>query len=590
MKKAILFIVAFAAFLSCAKENINQDNTANESIVTIFAEAPQSHLPNAESQQSAAQMPSTKTQLVDGTNVQWSPGDKIKMCFDAQTWNKNLVWSGVEFENTKSVVSESASFLGSVDVSKAGDYGFVVYPASLNFDSRTSGTYGQTTTTTVSYDLPSVQLAFENTFAPNLNLSYAAVTKKQVEANISNKTPISVNFKNMCSLIKITLPTQEYNVNQILIESANPLSGEYSMLWEASSTSQALKLKDYKSAVNEVVLINDDESNLTPGASYYAVVWPGSHNGLTFTFTDQEGKTCVKTLNKTVNCKVGKITEIKVSALEFTEAEPDLTVNALELSFAAAGENKSFVFNTNCSWTVTSDSPSWIIVSPESGVASKDDITVNVKCAENTQYQARTGNITISAGELTKTIKVTQVAATKPMYAFMSTINCAEDLANNTSYVVRLALKKQTPQNNYYVWSVEEDTGKLKVVYNQNVNETSGNAIEYNQVFVFEKVNSDPGVADSNYKSKTAGYLKCIETGKYLKSDMTFTANSRDEAQLLSFANKYGSDTTVDIDIYKQGTTDTLYQGDGGYMYTGYVNNYGGEVRKWIFQSVFRIN
>ena len=155
-------------------------------------------------------------------------------------------------------------------------------------------------------------------------------------------------------------------------------------------------------------------------------------------------------------------------------------------------------------------------------------------------------------------------------------------------YVVRFASNVSSPTYNYNVWSVEDGTDKLKIVYNSNVNNTSGNAIEYNQVFVFEKDSSDPEV-DSPYKSKIAGYLKCKETGKYLKSDMTFTANSKNDAQLLSFANKYGTDTTPDIDIYQKGTSNTLYYGSGNYMYTGSVNNHDG-YRKWIFQSVYRIN
>ena len=405
MKKVFLFFAAVAALASCAKENPVIENPVSEAQeVTIEAVAA-----------------TTKTQLVDGTNVQWTPGDKIKMCFDVKTWVSNNVWTGVEFQNNGESVSESAFFTGSVDVNNVQDYGFVVYPTSFKFDSRTSGGYGENYTTTISHVLPSAQPAVENTFASDLNLSYAPVTKKQVEANNNNKTPIKVTFQNMCALIKVNLPAENYNVKEILVESANGLTGEYSMLWEATSSKQTLKLNSFKSEVKEVALANEDGSNLTPGASYYAVVWPGQHNGLTFTFTDENGLVCVKNLNKTVNCEVGKITEINVKTLEFKEAEPELTVSTTSMEFGAVSETKSLTFNTNKNWTITTDGSLWFEVSPKSGEASKDAISVNVKCYENTQYQSRTGNITISAGGLTKTIKVTQAAAVKVVSLSVST-------------------------------------------------------------------------------------------------------------------------------------------------------------------------
>lgn len=409
MKKLFLFFAAIAALASCAKQNPVGENHVNESLVSE---------PQEVTIQAAA--PSTKTQLVDGTDVQWTPGDKIKMCFDVKTWEKNNIWTGVEFENTGDVVAESAIFEGSVDVNKVQDYGFVVYPTSFKFDSRTYGGYSENYTTTISHVLPANQPAVEGTFANNLNLSYAPVTKKQVSDNISSKTPIKVEFKNMCALIKVNLPAENYNVKEILVESANGLTGEYSMLWEATSTKQTLKLNSFKSEVKEVTIANEDGSNLTPGASYYAVVWPGQHNGLTFTFTDDKGLECVKDLSKTVNCEVRKITEINVKTLTFKEAEPELTTNNSSLNFAAAGGSSSFSFNTNKKWTITSDE-SWLTLDQTSGEPSKDAIIVNATCAENTAYTSRTAKITISAGGLTKTINVTQEAAKKVVSLSVST-------------------------------------------------------------------------------------------------------------------------------------------------------------------------
>ena len=408
MRKYFYYFAAIAALASCAKENpVNENPISEPQEVTIQAVAP-----------------STKTQLVDGTDVQWTPGDKIKMCFDVKAWQNSCSWTGVEFENSGEVVSESASFTGDVDLSKINvqDYGFVVYPTTFKFESKT-GSYSANYTTTISHVLPSVQPAVDNTFASDLNLSYAPVTKKQVTNNISYKNPIEVTFQNMCALIKVTLPTDNYNVKEILVESASKgLTGEYSMLWEAASNKQTLTLNSFKSEVKEVTIANEDGRNLTPGASYYAVVWPGQHSGLTFTFTDDKGLECVKDLSKAVNCEVGKITEINVKTLEFKEAEPELTVNSSSMTFVAGGAEKTFSFNTNKNWTITSDQ-TWLTLSETSGVASKEDISITATCAENTAYTSRTANITISAGGLTRTIKVTQEAAKKVVSLAVSTDN-----------------------------------------------------------------------------------------------------------------------------------------------------------------------
>ena len=98
MKKLLVSFAAIAALISCVKETPLSDNApvSQEQMVSITAVGPGISDPNAVSQQNSQ---STKTQLVDGTNVQWTPGDKIKMCFDVRTWVSNNVWTGVQFEN-----------------------------------------------------------------------------------------------------------------------------------------------------------------------------------------------------------------------------------------------------------------------------------------------------------------------------------------------------------------------------------------------------------------------------------------------------------------------------------------------------------
>ena len=644
MKKVFLFFAAVAALASCAKENPVIENPVSEpQEVTIEAVAA-----------------TTKTQLVDGTNVQWTPGDKIKMCFDVKNWQNSCSWTGVEFENNGESVSESAFFTGSVDVNIAQDYGFVVYPTTFKFESRT-GSNSANFTTTISHVLPSAQPAVENTFASDLNLSYAPVTKKQVTNNISYKNPIEVTFKNMCALIKVNLPAENYNVKEILVESASKgLTGEYSMLWEATSTKQTLKLNSFKSEVKEVAIANEDGSNLTPGASYYAVVWPGQHNGLTFTFTDEKGLVCVKNLNKTVNCEVGKITEINVKSLEFKEAEPELNVITTSMEFGAVSETKSLTFNTNKNWTITTDASTWIEVSPKSGEASKDAISVNVKCYENTQYQSRTGNITISAGGLTQTIKVTQAAAVKVVSLSVSTSNLSFTGPGSTSsFTITcndnweiteipgwLTLSQTSGTESASAVTVNV-TAKQCYIYNGRKGSfviSAGDQVKYinfNQAgpqslskgalisyasdlqdgrayaiesyknegnywnctnvtdyplaysslgsgvqvfrfaFVYHEDSSKGKSSDSNYNSTSTGTWELCSSGTYLGSDFKFNKKTIDDAMYIAHSNRWGNDTTNDIDMVKPNSTECIWYSNGYYW-----GGTGDGNRKWQIYEV----
>lgn len=399
MKKLLFLFIATMALASCVKEDPTTVNNLadGEQVVTITASAP-----------------STKTQLVGGTKVHWSPEDKIKMCFIAmQHYKDNITGPSAEFKSLNESISESAAFQGSIEINKTGVHGFVFYPSSFYFYSYSKGGSYQESRE-ITYNLPANQIAKENSFPENMNPSWAYVSSDEVNQNINNKKPINVSFTNLASLIKISLPNLEYNIKEIQIKSDNTaLVGEYNFELEYSQNSKKLLATTLKSSSNIVTLTKEDQSNLTLGTSYYAIIWPSTHNSLTFTFIDQEGKTCVKTLNKSVTCEVGKILEVNIKSLEFKEPEPELTLNTNQLNFSAEGGNATFSFNTNKNWTISASNALWMEVTPKFGEASKDAISINVKCYENPTYQPRTNKITISAGGLTKEININQEAAKK---------------------------------------------------------------------------------------------------------------------------------------------------------------------------------
>jgi hypothetical protein len=84
-----------------------------------------------------------------------------------------------------------------------------------------------------------------------------------------------------------------------------------------------------------------------------------------------------------------------------------LTVSATSLALASSASTGTFSITSNVSWTVTDDQ-TWITVSPASGVSNA---TVTVSAIANTATTSRSGTVTVSGGSITRTVVVTQAAA-----------------------------------------------------------------------------------------------------------------------------------------------------------------------------------
>lgn len=76
-------------------------------------------------------------------------------------------------------------------------------------------------------------------------------------------------------------------------------------------------------------------------------------------------------------------------------------------SFSRDGGSQSITFTCNRNWTVSS-SESWVSVSPASGSASDETVTVKLTCAPNSTYDPRTATVTVKVEELTETITINQ--------------------------------------------------------------------------------------------------------------------------------------------------------------------------------------
>jgi hypothetical protein len=177
--------------------------------------------------------------------------------------------------------------------------GIAVYPSSANASStKASGSYTNNVSD-VSFTLPSEQKAIENNIESNLNFSYADVDLASFTNTINNPShQTKLEFKNVCALIQLTMPAQMPKVTEIVLTSNDKvaLTGHGNMNYT----------NDYKQEVNGTVTVTDGGNvvlkkadGFKAGATYYAVVWPGTHNsGLTIEFKAEDGTVATKTTQK----------------------------------------------------------------------------------------------------------------------------------------------------------------------------------------------------------------------------------------------------------------------------------------------------
>ena len=297
MKKSIIFFAAIAAFFSCSKENpVNEIPTEETFSVELFATAPSGDA-------------DTKTTLVDGDGtkfVHWSKGDAIKVLFfpgrhsNAITGPSGIFASHFDEESSASANFRIDNWSFGMDQSLTDDRlfakGIAVYPSSANASSsKASGSY-TSNVSDVSFTLPSEQNAIENNIESNLNFSYSDVDLTSFVNTINNPShQTKLEFKNVCALIQLTMPAQMPKVTEIALTSNDKvaLTGHGSMNYTTGLNQEVNGTVTVTDGGN-VVLKNAD--GFKAGATYYAVVWPGTHNsGLTIEFKAEDGTVATKT-------------------------------------------------------------------------------------------------------------------------------------------------------------------------------------------------------------------------------------------------------------------------------------------------------
>ena len=90
---------------------------------------------------------------------------------------------------------------------------------------------------------------------------------------------------------------------------------------------------------------------------------------------------------------------------------PKLDVDKTSVSVNATAGEATFNVTSNKDWTASADAD-WVTVTPNNAKAAEKAVAVKVTAEDNTAEAARTATVTVKAGELSKTVKVTQAGKT----------------------------------------------------------------------------------------------------------------------------------------------------------------------------------
>ena len=226
-----------------------------------------------------------------------------------------------------------------------------------------------------------------------------------------------------------------------------------------------------------------------------------------------------------------KIKHLLIGALAFAAAvackpdeplaTPELKVDKDAVSLTATAGEATFNVTSNQDWTATADAD-WVSVEPASGSASKDAVAVKVTAEDNEATEARTATVTVKAGELTKTVALTQAGTEEVPGPELPTPNADWTSAKVVSYDLpeSASSKRQLLKNIKYTF----DENYFYVKLQASVAEFEAAPAEYLGVFVYDVVD---GSGDGYYgwwnDAKGNTELEGEHIGVFSGKDITLT-------------------------------------------------------------------
>ena len=198
--------------------------------------------------------------------------------------------------------------------------------------------------------------------------------------------------------------------------------------------------------------------------------------------------------------------------------EAKLEVSKETVALQATAAEATFEVTSNQDWTATADAD-WVTLDPATGSASAEAVVVKVTAEDNEAAEARTATVTVKAGELTKTVALTQagtevVPPPTPNADWTSASVVSYDLPEGASS------KRQLLKNIKYL----VDENYLYVKLQASAAEFAAAPAEYLGIFVYDVTN---GSGDGYYgwwkDAKGNVELEGEHIGVFSGKDITLT-------------------------------------------------------------------
>ncbi len=223
----------------------------------------------------------TRTSLVEGTQVYWTPGDVIGV-YSCTSEDYTAQTLGSPFTTSLDAAAPTASFTGTAEAD-AQQY-IAVYPQDMFAYCRWSSEM-----TVLGFTLPPVQQAVAGGFASGLNPSLATTADMGGD----------LTFKNLCALVKFSISGED--ADELKSVTLTDLGGTGLSGTAQYGYAPSMEMEFVVAVVPSVTLTGP----FTTGTDYYFVAAPSVNtdnyapaalkNGFSLTFTRQDGTSFTKT-------------------------------------------------------------------------------------------------------------------------------------------------------------------------------------------------------------------------------------------------------------------------------------------------------
>ena len=201
--------------------------------------------------------------------------------------------------------------------------------------------------------------------------------------------------------------------------------------------------------------------------------------------------------------------------------EPKLEVSKEAVALEATAAEATFEVTSNQDWTATADAD-WVTLDPASGAGAAEAVVVKVTAEDNETEEARTATVTVKAGELTKTVALTQAGTEPEPTPVLPTPNAdwTSDAVQSYDLPEGASSKRQLLKNIKYL----VDENYLYVKLQASAAEFAAAPAEYLGIFVYDVTN---GSGDGYYGwwNSAAGNveLEGEHIGVFSGKDITLT-------------------------------------------------------------------